>query len=327
MEWAADNKTLFYTTEDAVTKRPDTLFRHTLGDKESTKLYREDDELYDIGIGKTRDKKFLLLEIESKDTTEFRYLHASEPGQSFAVVLSREKKHRYYVDHRENQFFIRTNRSNDGKELKDFQVVTAPDTMPGRENWRTFVPHTPGTLIEDVEPFKDFLVVVDKTEALNRLRIYQFGESKWSEIHFPEPVYAASPGANPEYVTDTFRYNYQSLTTPPSVFDYFVNAGRGTLLKRQEVPVAMIRANTLRSGSGLRRVTARRCLSRLSTRRVFRATVRARCSCTHMVPMGSACRLRFPVQGSRFLIGEWLTPLRTFAEATRWESNGAKTAC
>ena len=236
VEWAADNKTLFYTTEDDVTKRPDTLFRHKLGAQASEKLYHEADELYDIGLGKTRDKKFLLLEIESKDTTEFRYLRATEQSKEFAVFLPREKKHRYYVDHRENEFFIRTNRSRDGKELKDFEVVMTPDNKPGREHWKTFVAHTPGTLIEDVEPFKDFLVVEDKTEALNRLRIYSFKEAKWTSIPFPEPVYAATSGANAEYATDQFRYNYQSMTTPPSVYDYSVKTEKSVLLKRQEVP-------------------------------------------------------------------------------------------
>ncbi len=236
VEWAADNKTLFYTTEDDVTKRPDTLFRHTLGDQASEKIYHEADELYDIGLEKTRDKKFLLLEIESKDTTEFRYLRATEQSKEFAVFLPREKKHRYYVDHRENEFLIRTNRSRDGKELKDFEVVMTPDNKPGREHWRTLVAHTPGTLIEDIEPFKDFLVVEDKTEALNRLRIYNFKEAKWTSIPFPEPVYAASSGANAEYATDEFRYNYQSMTTPPSVYDYSVKTAQSVLLKRQEVP-------------------------------------------------------------------------------------------
>jgi len=236
VEWAADNKTIFLVTEDTVTKRPDTLFRHVLGEPAFEKIYHEADELYDIGVGKTRDKKFLLVEIESKDTTEFRYLPAAGPAKDFAVFLPREKKHRYYVDHRENEFYIRTNRGVDGKELKDFQIVSAPDAQHGREHWKTFVAETPGVLIEAVEPFKNFLVVVDKTQALNRLRIYDFTARRWSEIHFPEPVYAASAGANPEYDTETFRYNYQSLTTPASVFDYFVSAGRSALLKRQEVP-------------------------------------------------------------------------------------------
>ena len=236
VEWAADNKTLFFTTEDAVTKRPDTLFRHVLGEPASEKIYHEDDELYDLGLARTRDKKFLFLEIESKDTTECRYLRASEPAKNFALFLPREKKKRYYVDHREKEFFIRTNFSVDGKELKDFQIVTAPETHPGREHWKTFLGHTPGTLIEDFEPFKDFLVVEDKTQALNHLRVYNFGSARWSEIPFPEPVYAVFAGANPEYEAEAYRYNYQSFTTPPSVFDYGVKSGKSTLLKQQEVP-------------------------------------------------------------------------------------------
>ncbi len=236
VEWAADNKTLFYVTEDAVTKRSDTLFRHMLGSPSSEKIFHEADELYDIGVGKTRDKKFLLVGIESKDTTEFRYLRASEPAKEFTVFLPREKKLRYYVDHRENEFYVRTNHSVDGQELKDFQIVTTPEGHIGRAHWKTFVPHTPGTLIEDFEPFKDFLVVEDKTQALNRLRVYNFASARWSEIQFPEPVYAAFEGANPEYETGTFRYNYQSLTTPPSVFDYSLKTGTSALLKQQEVP-------------------------------------------------------------------------------------------
>ncbi len=236
VEWAADNKTLFFSTEDAVTKRPDTVFRHVLGQTASEKIYHEDDELYDLGVGKTLDKKFLLIQIESKDTSEFRYLRAAEPGKSFTVFLPREKKHRYYVDHREKEFYIRTNLSVDGKELKDFQIVTAPEAHPGREHWKIFVAHTPGTLIENFDTFKDFLVVTDKRQALNHLRVYNFSSSQWSEIPFPEPVYAVFASANPEYETEAYRYNYQSFTTPPSVFDYAVKSGKSSLLKQQEVP-------------------------------------------------------------------------------------------
>ena len=229
--WADDNKTLFFTTEDDVTKRSDTLFRHILGGP-NEQLLHEADELYDIDVHKTRDKKFILLESSSKDTTEFHYLSASRPAENFAVFLPREKKHRYYVDHRENEFYIRTNSGG----AKDFQIVTTPEDQIGREHWKTLVPHTPGTLIENVNLFKDFLVVETKSLALNHLRVYNFGSGQWAEIDFPEPVYAASPGSNPEYTTDTFRYNYQSLITPSSVFDYMVRVGRSSLMKRQEVP-------------------------------------------------------------------------------------------
>ena len=236
IRWAADNKTLFLTTEDAVTKRSDTLFRHVLGAHSFDKIFHEPDELYDIDLAKTRDQKYLLLGIGSKDTTEFRYLKASEPQHDFATFLPREKKHRYYVDHREDMFYIRTNRDGSGKELKDFQIVTAPESDPARANWKTFIAMRDGTLLEDLELFKDFAVAVEKSEALNHLRVYDFKSQTWREMSFPEPVYAASPGTNLEYETSTYRYGYQSLVTPPSVVDYHVNTGQSQLLKQQEVP-------------------------------------------------------------------------------------------
>ena len=236
IRWAADNKTLFLTTEDTVTKRSDTLLRHVLGAQSFDRIYHEPDELYDIGLEKTRDQKYLLLGIESKDTTEVRYLRASEPQDDFGIFLPREKKHRYYVDHREDTFYIRTNRDDSGKELKDFQIVTAPETTPDRAHWRTFIAFRDGTLLEDLELFKNFAVIVEKSEALNHLRVYDFESSSWRTVQFPEPVYSASAGANVEYETSTFRYRYQSLVTPPSIFDYDVRSSQSRLLKQQEVP-------------------------------------------------------------------------------------------
>ncbi len=236
VQWAADNKTIFFTTEDAVTKRSDTLWRHVLGSSAFDLLYNEPDELYDIALEKTRDRKYLLLAIASKDTTEFRYLRAAEPQSEFALFHPREKKHRYYLGHRENLFYIRTNRGTAGEELKNFQIVSAPESDPRPANWKTFVPARDDTLIEDIELFRDFAVSVEKSQAVNRLRIHDFRDGSWRDIPFPEPVYSASPGPNPEYEAATFRYNYQSLVTPPSVFDYDVASAESRLLKRQEVP-------------------------------------------------------------------------------------------
>ena len=230
VEWAADNKTLFLTTEDAVTKRPDKLWRHVLGSSNFETLYEEKDELYDIGLGKTRDKQYLILNIEAKDTSENLYLRADHPAGAFAVFLPREKKHRYYVDHREGTFYIRTNQ--DGK---NFEIVTAPEKDPSRKNWKTFVAHRDDVLVQDIELFRDFAVVVEKAEGLNGLRVYRFGASTWGSIAFPEPVYSAFPGATPDYDSKTFRYNYQSFITPSSVYDYDVAGGKSTLMKRQEV--------------------------------------------------------------------------------------------
>jgi len=231
LEWAADNQTLLLTTEDDVTKRPDTLWRHTLGGKTEL-VYHEADELYDVGLVRTRDRQFIVLEIESKDTNECRYVSSAEPDKEPQVFLAREKKHRYYVEHREGLFYVRTN--YDGR--KDFEVVTAAESDLAKKNWKTFVPHTPGVLIENVDLFRDFAVVETMTEAVNHLRVYSFGLEQWHEIAFAEPVYAASPGSTPEFDSETFRYHYQSFITPPSVYDYHVRESRSELLKRQEVP-------------------------------------------------------------------------------------------
>ena len=228
--WAADNKTLFLTTEDAVTKRPDKLWRHTVGATALDPLYDEKDELYDVGVEKTRDKKYVLLSIASKDTTEVRWLGADHPAGEFAVFLPRQKKHRYYVDHRGDLFYIRTN-----KDGRNFAIMTAPESDPSPANWKVFLPQRDDVLIEHLDLFEDFAVCAERSNALDHLRVYDFHSRNWSAIPFPEPVYAASPGATPEFTSRAYRYNYQSFTTPPSVFDYDVRTGQSALLKRQEV--------------------------------------------------------------------------------------------
>jgi oligopeptidase B len=230
VRWAADNRTLFLTTEDAVTKRSDHLWRHKLGDKTFEPVYEEKDELFRIRLSKTRDKQYLMLDIMSTDTTEVRYLHAGHPQAGFIVFLPREKKHRYEVDHREGLFYIRTN-----KDAKNFQIVTAPVADPSPKNWKVFLPHSDDVLVEDIDLFRDFAVAVEKAQALNRMRIYDFKSATWNSVSFPEPVYSAFPGGTPDYESTTYRYSYQSLITPPSVFDYDTRTGKSALLKQQEV--------------------------------------------------------------------------------------------
>jgi oligopeptidase B len=228
--WAADNKTLFLTTEDEVTKRSDKLWRHVLGSTRFEPLYDEKDELFDIEVGKTRDKSYLVLQIEATDTSEARYLRADRPQGSFTILLPREKKHRYYLDHREGLFYIRTD-----KPGKDFAVVTAPENDPAPRNWKVFIPYQNGVRLEDIDLFRDYAVSVEKTQALNRLRVHNFKTGAWTDIAFPEPVYSVFPSGTPDYEAREYRYNYQSLVTPSSVFDYDSSTGKSTLLKQQEV--------------------------------------------------------------------------------------------
>jgi oligopeptidase B len=229
--WAADNQTLFLTTEDEVTKRANRAWRHTLGEKKFDPLYEEKDETFRIGVKKTRDKKYLLLSARSADTTEVRYMKADQAKSDFTVFLPREKQHRYFLDHRENLFYIRTD-----KNAKNFQVFTAPEGDPSTKNWKIFIPQDKDVLVQDIDLFQDFAVAVEKSQALNRMRIFDFKSGTWRAISFPEPVYSAAPGDTPEFASTTYRYSYQSLVTPPTVFDYDTKSGKSLLLKQQEVP-------------------------------------------------------------------------------------------
>jgi oligopeptidase B len=228
--WAADNKTLFLVTEDAVTKRSDKLWRHILGSTKFEEIYNEKDELFDIEVGKSRDMKYLFLQSEAKDTSEAQYLRADRPADAFAVFLPREKGHRYYLDHREGLFYIRTNKGG-----RNFAVMTTPVNSIAPKSWKVFIAHRDNVRIQDIDVFKDFAVSVEKGDALDHLRIHDFKTGTWQEIAFPEPVYSVFPGGTPDYESHTYRYNYQSLLTPSSIFDYDVTTGKSMLRKQQEV--------------------------------------------------------------------------------------------
>jgi oligopeptidase B len=222
---------LFLTTEDEQTKRSDRLLRLELGTSDVELLHHEKDEHYEISLEKSRDRAYVFLNISSKDTTEVHFLPSERPKGDFQVFLPREKAHRYYVDHRLGLFYVRSN-----KGAKDFRIATvSPDRNLAPETWKTFVEHRPGTLIEGIDLFRDFAVLVEKSEALNRLRFYQFSSDEWNAPEFSEPVYAAFPAETPDFNAKEYRYSYQSFVTPPSLFDFDPKSGKSTLLKQQEV--------------------------------------------------------------------------------------------
>ena len=229
--WATDNKTIFYVTEDATTKRSDKLFRHVLGTDKYDLIYEEKDELFDIGVGRTRDRALIALGSYSKTSTEFRYIPANNPNLAWKVVLPRQKDHEYDVDHRNGLFYIRTN-----KGAKNFRVVTAPVSDPSEKNWKEFVAHRPAVKIESIDLFADHAVLSEWENGLQHIEIIEFKSNKRHRIAFPEPVYSAGLTSNREFDTKVVRYNYQSLTTPSSVFDYDMNSRQATLKKQTEVP-------------------------------------------------------------------------------------------
>jgi len=236
--WATDNKTLFFVTEHPVTKRSDKFFRHLLGSDKNDLIYEEKDELFDIFAHRTRDNAIIFLEAQSKTSTDVRYIRADNPTAELKLVLARQPDHEYDVDHRNNVFYIRTN-----KGAKNFRVVTAPVSDPSEKNWTEYVEHRPAVKVEGIGLFVDHAVLAEWENGLQHLEIINFKTNKRHRIQFPEPVYSAGFGANREFNTTVFRYNYNSMVTPNSVFDYDMNTGKTTLLKQTEVPGGFDRAN------------------------------------------------------------------------------------
>lgn len=227
--WANDNKTLFYVTEDATTKRSNQFFRHALGGK-SQMLFEEKDELYRIGAGRTRSRGYIFLYISSSTTSEVRYLSADKPNGELKLMLAREKDHEYYPDHHGNLFYIRTNDKG-----RNFRLVTAPVTDPSKKNWKELIAHRSDVMLEDTDFFAGHYVVYEREDGLNKMRVTDLKSSDAHYITFPEPVYSAFGNTNAEFTTTKFRFGYLSFVTPSSVFEYDLATKKRKLLKETEV--------------------------------------------------------------------------------------------
>jgi len=239
--WAADGtdgeRTLFYTVEDEEQKRQYQLWRHVLGTSHAVDVlvFEEADERFNIAAGRTRDGKFLVMEAGSHTTTESRFLASDNPAGEWTLVAAREDEHEYSIDHRNGLWFIRTNDAG-----RNFRLVTAPVATPGRDHWTPLLDHRTDIMLEDIDLFAKFFVACEREDGLPRLRLWSFMENdraiQSNEIQFPEPVYSAFPHVNREFDTDKFRYAYQSLVTPSSVYEYELASDNSTLLKQVEVP-------------------------------------------------------------------------------------------
>ena len=243
--WAADepesgpegSRTLFYTVEDEEQKRQYQLWRHELGTDHAadTLVFEEKDERFNLAAGRTRDGKYLVMEAGSHTTTESRFLAADTPAGEWTLVAEREDEHEYSIDHRNGLWFIRTN-----DQGRNFRLVTAPVATPGRAFWTELLAHRHEIMLEDIDLFDRFFVACEREDGLPRLRMWSFTANdraiQSNEIRFPEPVYSAFPSINREFDTTSFRYAYQSLVTPSSVYEYDLGTHNSILLKQVEVP-------------------------------------------------------------------------------------------
>ncbi len=236
--WAADNKTLFYVVDDSA-KRPYRLYRHALGKpvSEDVLVYEEKDELFRIDLERSRSRAYILLDASSHTADEWRFLPSGNPESEWKVVEPRAKEHEYQVDHRGDLFYIRTNSPSQGGggSCRNFRVVTAPVADPARENWKEIVPCREDVMVAGLDLFAGHMVLVERQDGLPRFAVTDLATGQSHDIAFPEPVYAAFPQANPEFATKEFRFDYESLTIPPTVYDYDLATRERKLLKRTAV--------------------------------------------------------------------------------------------
>jgi oligopeptidase B len=230
--WANDNKTIFYTVEDAVSKRGYQLYRHAVGATVPDPLiYEEKDERFEINVQKSRSKSFLFLTSGSHTTSDARYIPADQPMAEWKIIEPRKQDVEYYPDHNGDFFYLRINDTG-----RNFRLVKTPIANPGQKNWQEVVPQRRDVMLEDVELFKNFYISLERENGLPQIGATDLRTGKFHRIEFPEPAYAVYDSANREFDTTKFRYRYQSFITPPSVFDYDVATGSSQLLKQWEIP-------------------------------------------------------------------------------------------
>ena len=230
--WANDNKTIFYVANNPVTLLSEKINRHALGtDAGKDKVvYEEKDNTNFIAVGKSKNNKFIAIYSGGTLSSETRYIDAAKPASAFIVFQPRMKEVLYEVIPLDNKFLILTNWN-----AINFRLMETPLTKTSRENWKEVIPHRSDVLISGIEEFKNFLVISERKNGLVQLRVKNLTNNSEHYLDFGEPAYTAYVGGNPEYNTTTLRYNYSSMTTSSSVYDYNLVSKAKKLMKQQEV--------------------------------------------------------------------------------------------
>ena len=231
--WANDNKTIFYSSQDETTLRSDKIFKHKLGQKQSDDhlIYFEKDDTFSVEIAKSKSNKYLAIESGSTLTTEYQILNADTPDENFKMFQKRIRGVEYSINHYGDSFFILTN----ANDAENFKLMKTNENKTGKANWQMVIDHREDVLLEDIEIFKDYLVVEERKNGLVGMRIIpNNGEAEYF-LPFESETYTAYTGSNVDFDTDILRYSYQSLATPNSVIDFNMKTKVKEIKKEQAV--------------------------------------------------------------------------------------------
>jgi len=231
--WANDNMTLFYTRKDAETLRSNKIYTHFLNDnpKNDKEVFHETDETFTTFVYKSKSKKYIIIGSNSTLTNEYRFLNANNPEDEFKVFQKRERGLEYDIAHFDDKFYIITNKD----KATNFKLMISPENKTGKGNWTDFIPHREDVLLEDIEIFKEYLVISERENGLSKIKITRWDGTNSYYLPFDNETYSAYTSINVDFDTKILRYGYNSLTTPVSTIDFNMETKDKEVKKEQEV--------------------------------------------------------------------------------------------
>ncbi len=231
--WANDNETLFYTKKDPVTLRSDKIYKHKLGtpSSEDELIFHEKDDTFSTFIYRTKSKKYLVIGSFSTLTSELQILPTDNPDGDFKIFTPRKRGLEYTIFHYEDYFYILTNKD----KAENFKLMRTAEVNTNAASWEEFIPHRPEVLLEDIDIFKEYYVLSERENGLNKIRIIRWDGTEEYFLPFKSETYTAYVGSNPDFDTEILRYSYNSLSTPSSVIDFNMRTKAKDIKKEQEV--------------------------------------------------------------------------------------------
>ena len=231
--WANDNKTLFYVLKDETTLRSEAVYKHRLNTSSEIDelVYEEKDETFGVGVYKTKSQKYIVISSYSTLTSEHKILNADKPDGTFKVFQPRIRGLEYSISHFEDSFYIVSN----SDKAQNFKLSKTSEKNTEINNWIDVIPHRENVLLEGIDIFKDFLVISERENGLNKIKISKWDKSSSYYLPFNSETYTAYTTTNIDFKTSKLRYSYQSLTTPSSVIEFDMLTKEKKILKEQKV--------------------------------------------------------------------------------------------
>ena len=230
--WSNDNKSIFYNIKDIETLRTDKVMMHNINsigpDKE---IYYERDETFSVYSYKTKNDKFIVIGSSATLSQEYRYLDANNQDGELKVFQERINGLEYSIDNYNGKWFIRTNKDS----ATNFKLMTCEEDKTDVSSWEDFIKHRDDVLLEDVDLFKDHLVITERKNGLRRIEIKNWDNSDSHYIEFDDDAYSVYSSSNLQINTNKFRFNYSSMTTPNSLIEYDMTSKDKKILKETEV--------------------------------------------------------------------------------------------